>query len=239
MLDARDLKRALHKVHVRGQSLEPFPLIIEATMFRHERFVSSSRTLFAAFFVCGLCVLPVQARAEVIVKVAPPALKVEVKTAAPGAGFIWAPGFWERANQQWVWVPGGWVKTHPQHRHYVSARWVKTPRGYVFREGGYATRAGGKVMVVNRHPRKAAHRAKARAHERRSNTLERQSDRLDAKANRLDQRANRLDAQGRHRKADKVERQADRLESRADRKDRKAKRQNRKAKRHRKKARRR
>ncbi len=195
--------------------------------------------LVGALVIGGLCSLATPARAEVVVQVAPPVAKVEVKTTAPGAGYHWAPGFWERSGDQWVWVSGAWIKSHPKHKHYVGARWVKTQRGYVFQQGGYAASPGGKIVVVNTHPRKAGHRAKARAHDKRAGQLERQSDRADARADHLDNRADRLDAQGRHRKADQLERKADRLEERADRKDKKAKRQKHKANKQRAKARRR
>jgi hypothetical protein len=197
---------------------------------RHPRPRQPLTALLGALAIGGLCALATPARADITVQVAPPPAKMEAKPASPGAGHVWAPGFWERSNDQWVWVSGSWVKAHPKHKHYRQATWVKTKRGYVFQQGGYAASPGGKIVVVNSHPRrKAGHRAKARAHDRRSDKLERQSGRMDAKADRLNNRAQKLDAQGRTRKANKLERKADRLEERADRRDKKAKRQKNKA----------
>lgn len=189
-----------------------------------------------AFAIAGLCALSAPASAQTItVEIAPPAAKVETRPAAPGKNMVWAPGHWTRDQGQWVWVSGAWVKAHPKHRHYVGARWVKGPKGWVFHAGGYSARPGGKVAVVHHRP---YHRAKAAAHTKRANKLQRQSNRADARSDKLDRRADRLDAKGHHRAADKAERKADRLENRSDRKQKKANRQKRKAKHQRKKARR-
>ena len=47
----------------------------------------------------------------VSVTIAPPALPVYTQPMAPGAGYLWTPGYWANGDQGYFWVPGTWV-TH-------------------------------------------------------------------------------------------------------------------------------
>ena len=60
-----------------------------------------------------------QAGVFVSVSIAPPALPVYVQPAIPGAGYIWAPGYWAYADGGYYWVPGTWVLAP-----YVGALWT-------------------------------------------------------------------------------------------------------------------
>lgn len=41
--------------------------------------------------------------------IAPPALPVYAQPLAPGAGYIWTPGYWAWNGAGYYWVPGSWV----------------------------------------------------------------------------------------------------------------------------------
>lgn len=76
------------------------------------------RTLMFTCTAIGvsMAALPFLAMAEgdVEVTVAPPSPKTEV-IPAPRTGYIWAPGYWERENNDYIWVKGHWIETHPGH----------------------------------------------------------------------------------------------------------------------------
>jgi hypothetical protein len=73
--------------------------------------------------------------AEVIIKVAPPAPRTEVRVASPGAGYVWTPGYYNYVNGAHVWVGGTWVlPPHPGAR-WVAHRWVRRHGGWVLAEG--------------------------------------------------------------------------------------------------------
>ena len=106
---------------------------------------------FAAMLAFAtLAVVPMGAQAGVFVSVsiAPPALPVYVQPAIPGAGYIWAPGYWAYADGGYYWVPGTWVLAP-----YVGALWTPGYWGwaggfYVF-QGGYWGRHVGFYGGIN------------------------------------------------------------------------------------------
>jgi WXXGXW repeat (2 copies) len=69
------------------------------------------------------------------VRVAPPALPVYVQPACPTEGYIWTPGYWGYANDDYYWVPGVWVAP-PR----VGLLW--TPGYWGFAGGVYGFHAG-------------------------------------------------------------------------------------------------
>ena len=73
--------------------------------------------------------------ADVVVRVGPPAPVVERRIAAPGAGYVWTPGYHRWDGAAYVWTPGAWVMPPRPHAHWVAHRWVHRNGGYVFVEG--------------------------------------------------------------------------------------------------------
>lgn len=72
----------------------------------------------------------------VVVNVRPPAPKVVVKKARPGANFVYVSGYWKwnpRRNRH-VWVDGRWVRKKP-NQVYVAGRWKRVPGGYAYVPG--------------------------------------------------------------------------------------------------------
>jgi len=43
------------------------------------------------------------------VRIGPPSLPIYAQPLCPGAGYIWTPGYWSYANDDFFWVPGTWV----------------------------------------------------------------------------------------------------------------------------------
>jgi hypothetical protein len=89
--------------------------------------------LIALVFASGLTLTT--AFAEVIVKVAPPAAVVETRPAAPGADYVWIPGYQQWNGTAYVWAPGRWELPPRPHARWVAHRWVHRNGGYVLVEG--------------------------------------------------------------------------------------------------------
>jgi hypothetical protein len=50
-----------------------------------------------------------RAPVEVVVKQAPPAVRIEVQSARPSPAHIWVPGYWTWEVSAYVWTPSVWV----------------------------------------------------------------------------------------------------------------------------------
>lgn len=55
----------------------------------------------------------------------------------PRAGWVWVPGYWNRAGERFVWVVGCWI---PERRgyHWQRHRWVLRGNAWQLRPGGWA-----------------------------------------------------------------------------------------------------
>jgi WXXGXW repeat (2 copies) len=69
------------------------------------------------------------------VHVAPPAIPVYVQPACPVEGYLWTPGYWSYANDDYFWVPGVWVAP-------PRAGLLWTPGYWGFAGGVYGFHAG-------------------------------------------------------------------------------------------------
>jgi hypothetical protein len=65
----------------------------------------------------------------------PPPFHEEYRAYAPGPGYYWVPGYYDRVGADWLWVAGSW-QLPPQHR----ARWVAPY--YTQRHGRWTYRRG-------------------------------------------------------------------------------------------------
>lgn len=55
-----------------------------------------------------------------------PTRRQEVIPAAPGPGYVWTPGHWQRSGAGWIWVGGSWRQaTQPAH-YWVPGHWVRS-----------------------------------------------------------------------------------------------------------------
>jgi hypothetical protein len=72
---------------------------------------------------------------EVIVRVAPPHAIVERRGPAPGAGYVWIPGYHNWDGTRHVWVAGRWDQPPHPHARWEAHHWVKRHGGWVLVEG--------------------------------------------------------------------------------------------------------
>ncbi len=83
--------------------------------------------LFTGFFQPGFGQV-------VVIKKAPPVLRVEVKPAPPFARAVWIPGHWVWRGHTYVWVKGHWVKPRKGFT-WVPGHWNKKRHGWVWIPG--------------------------------------------------------------------------------------------------------
>jgi hypothetical protein len=62
-----------------------------------------------------------QARLDLSIDIAPPAVREEV-VPEPRHGFVWAPGYWGWHHGHHEWVAGHWIRERRGY-HWVSDRW--------------------------------------------------------------------------------------------------------------------
>ncbi|RMI20791.1 MAG: hypothetical protein D6681_02060 [Calditrichaeota bacterium] len=97
------------------------------------RFKSLVLMVALAAFLSGMGT-PAEAHGVIVVKTAPPPVKVVVRPARPFRGAVWIPGHWAWRHGHWVWVSGRWVKPRKGYV-WVPGHWAKRPRGWVWIPG--------------------------------------------------------------------------------------------------------
>jgi hypothetical protein len=62
-----------------------------------------------------------------------PAAPAEVRSAQPGADYVWIPGHyeWRAADRNYVWVPGSWI-VPPRDQTWVPGHWETRSTGRVW-----------------------------------------------------------------------------------------------------------
>ena len=73
-------------------------------------------------------------RPEVRVRVAPPAVREEVRPPAPSPRHFWHGGHWYWERGRHVWIPGSWELGRPGY-HWAEGHWVNEGGYWVFRPG--------------------------------------------------------------------------------------------------------
>jgi hypothetical protein len=91
----------------------------------------------------ALCV-PTASSSEVFVSVvfAPPALPVYEQPICPGEGYIWTPGYWAYADDDYYWVPGTWVLAPEVGFLWTPPYWAYVNGAYFFHEGYWGPHVG-------------------------------------------------------------------------------------------------
>ncbi|HEY1959857.1 MAG TPA: hypothetical protein VGH28_29820, partial [Polyangiaceae bacterium] len=81
------------------------------------------------------------------IDLAPPPLQVEVRPAAPGADFVWTPGYYGWRGGKYAWTAGSWARPPRAGVSWVEPRYVNTGGHYYFQPGrwDYAPAARGVV----------------------------------------------------------------------------------------------
>jgi hypothetical protein len=66
---------------------------------------------------------------------APPAPRYAVVGVAPGPGYVWTTGYWNRAGGNWAWSEGRWMRPPRRNAVWVAPEWRHESRGYRFYRG--------------------------------------------------------------------------------------------------------
>lgn len=75
-----------------------------------------------------------------VIRTAPPAPRVEVRSAMPGRDYIWIDGYWAWQGARHEWVPGHWAEPRAGYV-WVPHRWEHVRGGgWRLREGYWAER---------------------------------------------------------------------------------------------------
>ena len=65
----------------------------------------------------------------------PPPPRYGVVGYAPGPGYVWADGYWDRRGGNWFWVAGTWQRPPRRHATWVPGSWNQVHGGWRFRRG--------------------------------------------------------------------------------------------------------
>ena len=90
--------------------------------------------LVAAVFTAGLFVTGLSA-ADIRVNIAPPRVHVEHRSHRPGPEYVWTPGYYRWDGHAYAWSDGSWQRPPHRHARWVTPRWRRDGRDYVFVEG--------------------------------------------------------------------------------------------------------
>jgi hypothetical protein len=66
---------------------------------------------------------------------APPPPRYAVVGVAPGPGYIWTNGYWDRDHDRWAWRDGRWAVPPRGRTTYVAPRWEQHGNSWVRHEG--------------------------------------------------------------------------------------------------------
>jgi len=65
----------------------------------------------------------------------PPAPRYGVVGVAPGPGYVWTEGYWDRHGNNWVWVTGSWRRPPHPHAVWVPGYWQDEHGHHRFHHG--------------------------------------------------------------------------------------------------------
>jgi hypothetical protein len=90
--------------------------------------------LLSSLLGAAFCLTSMYA-ADVVVKVRPPAMKIEHRSPRPGPNYVWVGGYQRWDGNAYVWEPGRWEVPPHAHAEWVAPRWEHRNGGYVFVAG--------------------------------------------------------------------------------------------------------
>lgn len=86
--------------------------------------------VFAATLVFSGC-----AGGYTYARVAPPPARVEVRSVAPGPGYVWIDGYWGYPGGRYTWVPGYWARPPRSRAQWAAPRWESRGGRYYYHKG--------------------------------------------------------------------------------------------------------
>jgi hypothetical protein len=82
------------------------------------------------------------AQIGISITIPPPALPVYEQPPVPAEGYIWTPGYWAYADDDYYWVPGTWVMAPEVGFLWTPGYWGWGNDRYVFYDGYWGPRVG-------------------------------------------------------------------------------------------------
>jgi WXXGXW repeat (2 copies) len=73
--------------------------------------------------------------ADVVIKVAPPALRAEVVPKSPGVDFAWRPGNWRWNGTAHEWAGGEYMRRPHPGAEWAAGNWEHRGEGWGWNEG--------------------------------------------------------------------------------------------------------
>jgi hypothetical protein len=108
--------------------------------------MSITRSIRSSLFALALLAISAAAFAQISISVsfAPPELPVYEQPLCPGDGYLWTPGYWAYADDDYgyYWVPGTWVMAPEPGLLWTPAYWGWGNNGYVFNQGYWGQQVG-------------------------------------------------------------------------------------------------
>jgi WXXGXW repeat (2 copies) len=118
--------------------MPPFTLVRNGTpatrLHKDKQETIMKKFLLNGFVAAAICIGSASA-AEVVVKLKPPAMKVEHRPDRPSPQHVWIGGYHRWDGGAYVWEPGRWEVPPREHAVWVAPRWEHRNGGYVFVAG--------------------------------------------------------------------------------------------------------
>ena len=83
----------------------------------------------------GLNLGPVSIR---IAPDAPPAPRMEQRSARPSGNYVWIDGYWDRQDDRWAWAPGRWEEPGQPGSSWVKPQYRNEGGAYRFEPGHWS-----------------------------------------------------------------------------------------------------
>ena len=65
----------------------------------------------------------------------PPPPRYGMVGRAPGLGYVWTDGYWDRRNNNWFWVDGRWLRPPRARAVWVPGTWHQRGHSWRFERG--------------------------------------------------------------------------------------------------------
>lgn len=93
------------------------------------------KLLASAVLLCGTLLTACGGYGGGFVAYGPPPPRYGVIGYAPGPGYVWMDGYWDRGGGGWNWVGGRWERP-PHGRHaWMRSEWRHEGNGWRFHRG--------------------------------------------------------------------------------------------------------